>query len=153
MESAGEFVTAPKYYWSCCFVCRKVASHDVPLKRCARCHCMFYCSKVTNVLFVCLSTCFFVQLSLSFHLFLTLVFLVIHDVPLKRCARCHCMFYCSKVCFFLFLLQTGFFVQLSVFLFVSLSCLSYKLQLMMLPSNDAKDVNACSTALRQLLNN
>ena len=49
MESSGDFVTAPKYYWSCCFVCRKVSSQSAPLKRCSRCHCMFYCSKVRNL--------------------------------------------------------------------------------------------------------
>jgi hypothetical protein len=101
---------------SICFVCRKVASHDVPLKRCARCHCMFDCSKVTNVLFVCIFICVFILLSVFLSV-LYLVSIASHDAPLKRCARCHCMFYCSKVCF------SYFFYEL-----VSLSsCLSFYL--------------------------
>ena len=40
-----ELLTAPKYYWGCCMVCKHAGSKNEPLKRCARCSCMFYCSK------------------------------------------------------------------------------------------------------------
>ena len=38
-------LTAPKYYWGCCQVCKRAGTKDQPLKRCARCNCLFYCSK------------------------------------------------------------------------------------------------------------
>jgi hypothetical protein len=38
-------VTAPKYYWGCCMVCRRAATKTTPLKRCAGCACFYYCSK------------------------------------------------------------------------------------------------------------
>lgn len=38
-------LTAPKYYWGCCMICKKGGSKNDPLKRCSRCSCMFYCSK------------------------------------------------------------------------------------------------------------
>ena len=41
----GALLTAPKYYWGCCMVCKKGASPSEPLKKCSRCSCMFYCSK------------------------------------------------------------------------------------------------------------
>ena len=40
-----EILTATRYYWGCCMVCKRAGSEDEPLKRCARCSCMFYCSK------------------------------------------------------------------------------------------------------------
>ena len=41
----GELLTAPKYYWGCCMVCRQVGTASAPLKRCAGCSCIFYCSR------------------------------------------------------------------------------------------------------------
>ena len=38
-------VTAPKYYWGCCMVCRRTATKSSALKRCAGCSCLYYCSK------------------------------------------------------------------------------------------------------------
>ena len=38
-------LTAPKYYWGCCQVCKRAGTKENPLKKCARCNCLFYCSK------------------------------------------------------------------------------------------------------------
>ena len=38
-------VTAPKYYWGCCMVCRRTATKTTSLKRCGGCSCLYYCSK------------------------------------------------------------------------------------------------------------
>ena len=43
MEDA--ILTAPKYYWGCCMVCKTSGTPKDPLKRCSRCSCLFYCSK------------------------------------------------------------------------------------------------------------
>ncbi len=125
MESAGEFVTAPKYYWSCCFVCRKVASHDAPLKRCARCHCMFYCSKVTNDLFVCLYLCFFVLLSvfLSVSSAGKLQVMIIPSNGVQDVTVCSTAQRWLNNWFLCFIYIILFISLLSVFLSVSLSCL------------------------------
>lgn len=38
-------LTAPKYYWGSCMVCKKGGSKNDQLKSCSRCRCVFYCSK------------------------------------------------------------------------------------------------------------
>ena len=38
-------LTAPKYYWGCCMLCKKGGSKSEHLKQCSRCSCLFYCSK------------------------------------------------------------------------------------------------------------
>ena len=43
MEDA--LLTAPRYYWGCCQVCKKSGTAKEQLKRCSRCSCLFYCSK------------------------------------------------------------------------------------------------------------
>ena len=46
MEDFEEtLLTAPKYYWGCCQVCKRAGTKGEPLKRCSRCNCLFYCSK------------------------------------------------------------------------------------------------------------
>lgn len=40
-----ELLTAPRFYWGCCMVCRKAGTQGNPLKRCAGCASIFYCSK------------------------------------------------------------------------------------------------------------
>lgn len=37
-------LAASHYYWGCCMLCHKAGTPENPLKRCSRCHCMFYCS-------------------------------------------------------------------------------------------------------------
>mgnify|MGYP001181904156 CR=1 FL=1 len=38
-------LTAPKYYWGCCQVCKRAGTKEEPLKKCSRCNCLFYCCK------------------------------------------------------------------------------------------------------------
>ena len=38
-------LTAPKYYWGCCQVCKRAGTKEQPLKKCSRCNCLFYCCK------------------------------------------------------------------------------------------------------------
>ena len=37
--------TEPKYYWGCCMVCGRGTTQLAPLKRCAGCSCVYYCSR------------------------------------------------------------------------------------------------------------
>jgi len=43
-EEQGPILAAPHFYWGACNVCGATASKGKPLKRCSRCHAMYYCS-------------------------------------------------------------------------------------------------------------
>ncbi|TRY63797.1 hypothetical protein TCAL_07284 [Tigriopus californicus] len=43
-EDGAPVLTVPHYHWGSCMVCHTPATPSQPLKRCSRCHSMFYCS-------------------------------------------------------------------------------------------------------------
>lgn len=43
-EDNGPILAAPHFYWGACLVCNITAAKGKPLKRCSRCHSVYYCS-------------------------------------------------------------------------------------------------------------
>ena len=41
-EEQGPILAAPHFYWGACNLCGATASKGKPLKRCSRCHAMYY---------------------------------------------------------------------------------------------------------------
>jgi len=44
MDEDGPLLAAQHFYWGACMVCHLTASPGKPLKRCSRCHAIYYCS-------------------------------------------------------------------------------------------------------------
>ena len=43
-EDNAPILAAPHFYWGACLVCNMTAAKGKPLKRCSRCHSVYYCS-------------------------------------------------------------------------------------------------------------